>query len=84
MKQPIPKTKLPQAAARSQWRAWLERNHKSKLEKFAGLLAGLRIRVAYIGGARRRPAEFKKRLAHFIKRTEQNKQFGFGGIDKYF
>ncbi len=44
----------------------------------------LRIRVAYIGGARRRPAEFKKRLAHFIKRTEQNKQFGFGGIDKYF
>jgi len=28
--------------------------------------------------------EFKKRLAHFIKRTEQNKQFGFGGIDKYY
>jgi len=41
VKQPIPKTKLPQAAARSQWRAWLERNHKSKLEKFAGLLAEL-------------------------------------------
>ena len=40
--------------------------------------------MAYIGGARKRPAEFKKRVAHFIKRTEQNKQFGFGGIDKYY
>ena len=44
----------------------------------------VRIRVAYIEGARKRPAEFKKRLAHFIKLTEQNKQFGFGGIDKYY
>ena len=44
----------------------------------------VRIRVAYIQGARKRPAEFKKRLAHFIKLTEQNKQFGFGGIDKYY
>jgi uncharacterized protein YdeI (YjbR/CyaY-like superfamily) len=44
----------------------------------------VRIRVAYIQGARKRPAEFKKRLAHFLKLTEQNKQFGFGGIDKYY
>ncbi len=35
-----------------------------------------RIRVAYIDSARRRPAEFKKRLANFIKLTAQGKQFG--------
>jgi uncharacterized protein YdeI (YjbR/CyaY-like superfamily) len=43
-----------------------------------------RIRIGFIEGARRRPAEFKKRLAHFIKMTEQNKMFGFGGIDKHY
>lgn len=191
MKQPIPKSKLMHAATRSEWRAWLKRNYKSKNEiwlvyykkhtgkpriayndaveealcfgwidstvralsadRFAQrfsvrnlksrysqanierlrALAGqgkvlkevlatlpdldeeafkvppdilaavqahpvawrnfqafspsyVRIRVAYIRGARKRPAEFKKRLAHFIKLTEQNKQFGFGGIDKYY
>jgi uncharacterized protein YdeI (YjbR/CyaY-like superfamily) len=191
VKQPIPKTKLLQAATRSEWRAWLKRNHKSKTDiwlvypkkhtgkprvayndaveealcfgwidstvrtldadRFAqrfsvrnpksrysqanierlralarqgnvlkevlatlpdlaeeafkvppDILAAVqakpmawknfqafspsyvRIRVAYIQGARKRPAEFKKRLAHFIKLTEQNKQFGFGGIDKYY
>ncbi|MGH2619232.1 MAG: YdeI/OmpD-associated family protein [Anaerolineales bacterium] len=191
MKQPIPKTKLLQAGTRSQWRAWLKRNHKSKSEiwlvyykkhtgkprvayndaveealcfgwidstvrtldvdRFAqrfsvrnpksrysqanierlralarqgkllqevlatlpdlaedafgvppDILAAVqansvawknfqafspsyvRIRLAYIQGSRKRPAEFKKRLAHFIKLTEQNKQFGFGGIDKYY
>ena len=44
----------------------------------------IRIRVAFIDGARNRPAEFKKRLSYFIRMTEQNKQFGFGGIDKHF
>ena len=44
----------------------------------------IRIRVAFIDGARNRPAEFKKRLSHFIRMTERNKQFGFGGIDKHF
>ena len=44
----------------------------------------IRIRVAFIDGARNRPAEFKKRLSHLIRMTEQNKQFGFGGIDKHF
>ena len=39
-----------------------------------------RIRIGFIEGARKRPAEFKKRLAYFINMTEQNKQFGFGGI----
>lgn len=43
-----------------------------------------RIRIGFIDGARKRPAEFKKRLNYFIKMTEKNKQFGFGGIKKYF
>jgi uncharacterized protein YdeI (YjbR/CyaY-like superfamily) len=43
-----------------------------------------RIRVAYIEAGRKRPGEFEKRLANFIKVTEQNKQIGYGGIDKYF
>ncbi len=43
-----------------------------------------RIRVAYINGARNRPDEFKKRLNNFIKKTEQNKVIGFGGIEKYY
>ena len=42
-----------------------------------------RIRIAFIEGARKRP-EFKKRLNYFIKMTENNKQFGFGGIQKYY
>jgi uncharacterized protein YdeI (YjbR/CyaY-like superfamily) len=44
----------------------------------------VRIRVAYIDGARKRPEEFKKRLHHFIEMTEQNKMFGFGGIEKHY
>ena len=43
-----------------------------------------RIRIAYVHGARNRPEEFKKRLDNFIKRTEQNKLIGFGGIEKYY
>lgn len=43
-----------------------------------------RIRIGFIDGARKRPAEFKKRLAYFIKMTAQNKQFGFGGIEKHY
>ena len=31
-----------------------------------------------------RPAEFRKRLNYFIKMTAKNKQFGFGGIEKYY
>lgn len=44
----------------------------------------LRIRIAFIDGARNRPQEFKKRLRYFIAMTEKNKQFGFGGIEKYY
>jgi uncharacterized protein YdeI (YjbR/CyaY-like superfamily) len=44
----------------------------------------VRIRIAFIDGARNRPEEFKKRLRYFIQMTEKNKQFGFGGIEKYY
>lgn len=44
----------------------------------------VRIRIAFIEGARKRPEEFKKRLRHFIEMTEKNKLFGFGGIEKHF
>jgi uncharacterized protein YdeI (YjbR/CyaY-like superfamily) len=46
--------------------------------------AYVRIRVAFIEAARKRPAEFEKRLRHFIQMTENNKQFGFGGIEKHY
>lgn len=35
-----------------------------------------RIRIGYIEEVRRQPAEFRKRLAHFLKRTAQNKKLG--------
>jgi uncharacterized protein YdeI (YjbR/CyaY-like superfamily) len=44
----------------------------------------VRIRIAFIDGARNRPEEFKKRLRHFIEMTEQGKTFGFGGIEKHY
>ena len=43
-----------------------------------------RIRVGYVERARSHPAEFEKRLANLIKKSGQNKQFGFGGIEKYY
>jgi uncharacterized protein YdeI (YjbR/CyaY-like superfamily) len=43
-----------------------------------------RIRIGYIEGARERPEEFQKRLNHFVAMTAQNKQFGFGGIQKHY
>ncbi|MDX1435891.1 MAG: YdeI/OmpD-associated family protein [Anaerolineales bacterium] len=42
-----------------------------------------RIRVAFIDSARKRPETFEKRLNHFLKMTEQDKQFGFG-IEEFF
>lgn len=44
----------------------------------------IRIRIAFIDGARKRPDEFRKRLRYFIEMTEKNKIFGFGGIEKHF
>jgi uncharacterized protein YdeI (YjbR/CyaY-like superfamily) len=43
-----------------------------------------RIRIAFIDGARNRPVEFEKRLRYFLRMTAKNKQFGFGGIEKYY
>ena len=44
-----------------------------------------RIRIAYIDAARKRPAEFAKRLANFIKKTREGKLIvGYGGIEKYY
>ena len=44
-----------------------------------------RIRVAYIDAARKRPAEFKRRLDNFISKTRQNRLIvGYGGIEKYY
>lgn len=44
-----------------------------------------RIRVAYIDSARKRPDEFRKRLANFIGKTKANKLIkGYGGIEKYY
>ena len=51
-------------------------------QKFS--LSYRRIRLAYIDGARKRPEEFKKRLAHFMAKTRQNKRIGYGGIEKYY
>lgn len=44
----------------------------------------IRIRVAYIDDARSRPEEFEKRLANFLKKTEEGKFMGYGGIEKYY
>ncbi|MBR3251901.1 MAG: YdeI/OmpD-associated family protein [Erysipelotrichaceae bacterium] len=44
-----------------------------------------RIRIAYIDAARKRPAEFDRRLNNFINKTRENKLImGYGGIDKYY
>lgn len=43
-----------------------------------------RIRIAYIDAARKRPAEFERRLNSFIVKTRNNKLVGYGGIDKYY
>ena len=44
-----------------------------------------RIRVAYIDAARKRPAEFRKRLDNFIEMTRKNRMIGgYGGVDKYY
>ncbi len=43
-----------------------------------------RIRIAYIDDARDRIEEFNKRLKNFIKKTKQNRIFGYGGIEKYY
>jgi uncharacterized protein YdeI (YjbR/CyaY-like superfamily) len=58
---------------------------KAAWKNFQGFSdAYIRIRVAFIDGARKRPEEFKKRLRYFIEVTAKNKQIGFGGIEKHY
>ncbi len=64
-------------AIRSDAAAW--KNFNSFTESYK------RIRIAYIDAARKRPAEFEKRLKNFIRKTGENKLIvGYGGIDKYY
>jgi uncharacterized protein YdeI (YjbR/CyaY-like superfamily) len=61
------------------------RANKLAWENFQGFSDSYkRIRIGFIEGARNRPAEFEKRLRYFIKMTEKNKPYGFGGIEKHF
>ena len=64
-----------EAALRANKQAW------DNFQRYSG--AYQRIRVAFIDSARKRPEEFEKRLRHFIRMTEQDKQYGFG-IDEYY
>ncbi len=64
------------AAIQSNPQAW------NNFQKFSP--AYIRIRVGFIEGRRGRPQEFKKRLDYFIEMTAKDKQFGFGGIEKYY
>ncbi len=44
-----------------------------------------RIRIAYIDAARKRPAEYEKRLRSFMDKTRRGKLItGYGGIEKYY
>jgi hypothetical protein len=55
------------------------------LEELSGIFAGIHTHPdAFIDRARNRHREFEKRLRYFIHMTEKNKQFGFGGIEKYY
>jgi len=56
-------------------RAW------ENYQKYSGSYQ--RIRIAYIDSGRQRPGEFEKRLKHFLRMTEQDKQYGFGIEDYY-
>lgn len=61
------------------------RNSPEAWKNFQGFSpAYIRIRIAFIDGARKRPQEFEKRLRYFIRMTEKNKPFGFGGIEKHY
>jgi uncharacterized protein YdeI (YjbR/CyaY-like superfamily) len=63
------------SAIRENVRAW------KNYQKYSG--AYQRIRIAYIDKGRKRPGEFEKRLKYFIRKTEQDKQYGFGIEDYY-
>ena len=63
------------AAIRENEQAW------ENLQRYSGSYQ--RIRIAYIDGARNRSGEYETRLKHFLRMTEQDRQFGFG-IEEYY
>ena len=63
------------AAIRENEQAW------ENYQRYSGSYQ--RIRIAYIDKGRQREGEYKKRLKHFIRMTEQGKQFGYGIEDYY-
>lgn len=63
------------AALRANEQAW------ENFQRYSGPYQ--RIRIAYVDGARSRPAEYEKRLRHLIRKTEQDNQFGHGIEDYY-
>jgi uncharacterized protein YdeI (YjbR/CyaY-like superfamily) len=63
-------------AIKANKKAW--KNFKGFSESY------IRIRIAFVEAARKRPDMFEKRLRYFIEMTEKNKRFGFGGIEKYY
>ncbi len=62
-------------------RAALERDALAweHLQRFPS--AYRRIRIAFVEGARKRPAEFQRRLDHLVKRSARNEQFGISASD---
>lgn len=44
----------------------------------------IRIRVGFIDRSRSRPDFFRPRLNYFVRMTAKGKQFGYGGIEKYY
>lgn len=63
------------AAIRENELAW------ENYQRYSG--AYQRIRIAYIDNGRQKEGEYQKRLKHFIRMTEQGKQFGYGIEDYY-
>jgi hypothetical protein len=71
---------------RRDWRAWLEKHFDTEPKVwlvFPKKALG-KPRISYNDAVQKRPEEFKKRLRNFIKKTKENKQIEFGGIEKYY
>ena len=64
-----------EAALKANKQAW------ENFQRYSGSYQ--RIRITSIDRVRNRPGEYEKRLKHFIRMTEQDKQFGFGIEDYY-
>ena len=86
MTEPIPERFLLRLGERDRWRAWPQKNYKSKDETW--LVHAKKLtrepRILYNDAALSRPEEFNKRLENFIAKTEQNKLIGQGGVEKYY